>query len=288
MVRQNIYVLLCVMLVSKTLSAMLHDTSLQKHENKEPVSLSKKSITAELVDFKFDQKNLKDILNEFAQKRSFNIMYPTTDSLTSKVTFDAGRKLTVKEAWDFLVMLLDQAGFSLVLHGTHTYMLVANKKAYTEPLPLYFNTDYTLLSDTADKIRYVYYFNSIQLAKQQSEINAILTTIFSSQEIKDAVIYDKDSNSIILTAKSEMIKVVMRLLTVFDETGFQEAVEVLRLTHAQASEVAQILKSIVDSSGARKPSTSMPLSSGGQKIHMFSEIASVVDLDPKNIPRVLN
>lgn len=229
-----------------------------------------------LVDFKFDQKNVKDILNDFAQLRNFNIIYPETESITAKVTFDAGKKITLAEAWEFLTMILDQSGFVLMPFGASTYRLVTTKKYFSESVPLYINSDYTLLPDSVQKIRYVYNFNSIQLAKQQTELKSLLTTVLSSQDFDQRVIFDLASNLVIFTTSSDTIKSAMQIISVLDEVGFQEAVEIIKLEYAQASEVTKVLTNMMGGEQAKGGFVSL---GSGQRARYFSEYAKVVSLD---------
>ena len=113
-----------------------------------------------LVDFKFDKRDLKDILNEFAQLRGINILYSSTMQLNAKVTFDAGKKITFMKAWEFILMMLEQAGFSLINQGKDMYALIASDLAATTPLPIYINTDPDELPLTQERIRYIYYFKN--------------------------------------------------------------------------------------------------------------------------------
>ena len=52
--------------------------------------------STKMVDFKYNQTDLKDILNDYAQLRGMNIIY--VDQITSKITFDAGKKITFLKA----------------------------------------------------------------------------------------------------------------------------------------------------------------------------------------------
>lgn len=239
------------------------------------------SISSQLIDFKYDQKDIKDILNDFAQMRGINLIYPEADPITAKVTFDAGKKITMLEAWEFVVMILDQAGFTLINRDANTYFIVANKKASKEAVPLYINVDYHTLPDSQEKIRYIYYCNSIQLSsKQASEMTTILTNIFSPTDFAERVQFDASFNAIVFTASAEMIKTAMNIISVFDEVGERETVEIVKLIYAQASEVAQILTNMIGSD-PKKLGGYVSLTTGGSKARYFSESATVLDLDPK-------
>jgi len=274
--------------MSSILLIAADNTAIPKAEHKEDKKKHKRSNTAlssQLIDFKYDGIELQDILNDFAEKRNLNLVYSETDAIKSKVTFDAGKKLTMAEAWDFVVMILDQAGFTLVHRNNHTYLVMATKKALKESVPLYINIDYTLLPDSYEKLRYVYYFNSIQLSKQQAEIKTILTNVLGATNLEDKLIFDPNTNAAIFTASAEMIKTAMRIITEFDESGFKEAVEIVKLDYAAALEVAQILTNMLGE-GDKKHTGFASLTSGAQKARYFSEYATVINLDPNNVRKL--
>src|SRR3989339_2128217 len=130
-----------------------------------------KTNSVHLVDFKFDKRDLKDVLNEFAQLRGINILYSSTTLLNAKVTFDAGKKITFMKAWEFLLMMLEQAGFSLVYQGKDMYSLIGSDLVGTTPLPTYINTQTDELPLTQEIIRYIYYFKNISLTNSQGDLS---------------------------------------------------------------------------------------------------------------------
>lgn len=148
-------------------------------------------------------------------------------------------------------------------------------------MPLYINVDYTLLPDTYEKLRYVYYFNSIQLFKQQAEIKTILTNVLGATNLEDKVIFDPTSNAVIFTASADIVKTAMRLISELDESGFKEAVEIIKLEYAAASEVSQLLTSMIGE-GDKKQTGFASLTGSTQKARYFSEYATIINLDPTN------
>jgi len=296
-INANVFIYALLFAFSGTTYGMLLDTDFdaaaldRKIQASEKIMEKKRSIasaSSELVEFKYDQKNLKDLVNEFAQKLKINILYPETETITSKVTFDAGRRITMAEAWDFVVMILEQAGFTLVLRGNGIYALITNTKAFNEPLPIYVNVDYALLPDNVERMRYVYYLNSIQLSKptQQKELTTVLDSVLGA-EVAKQVISDPSANLIIITGRSDMIKTVMQLITILDESGFQEALEVMKLEYVRADDVAKILKEVT-ASGDPKPNKVAVSLSSGQRSRLFSEYARVEPLGAKESKRPLN
>lgn len=213
------------------------------------------------VHFSFDQKELKDVLNEYAQMRGINILYPSDAQITSKVSFNSDKKIPFKKAWELILLMLEQSGFSLVSRGKNLYALVATSKLGTTPLPVYINTSWKELPDSVEQLRYIYYFSNMSVTQQQAELTAMLKPMFPSQTFAQQVLFDTTANAVIFTARSEMIKSVMRILSVLDESGYQEAVKVLDLTYANAGEVAKILTNLI---GGQSGTQAGGASSGGR------------------------
>jgi type II secretory pathway component GspD/PulD (secretin) len=255
-----------------SIDAMLLDSNFdatQMEKTEDQLLKKRKSVSStssEMIEFNFTQKPLKDLINEFASKLNINILYPETETVTATVTFDAAKKITMTEAWDFVLMIIEQAGYTLLLKGTATYILLASSKSYKEPLPLYIGVDFNQLPDTMQRIRYVYYFNNIQVAKQQAELQTIFTNMLPALDLASQLVWDVNSNSMILTTRADMIKAIMQLISVLDETGFQQAVELFKLEHAPAKEIVELFKSIFagGSDAAKKPNGFVNLASGAR------------------------
>ena len=241
----------------------------------------KKPESVHLVDFKFDKRDLKDILNEFAQLRGINILYSSTTHLNAKVTFDAGKKITFLKAWDFLLMMLEQAGFSLVNQGKDLYALTAVDNVHTNPVPTFINIDSNELPLTQERVRYIYYFKNINLATQQSDISAVLKNFFDSKGFPQQLIFDQNFNAMIITAKSEMVKAVMRFIDVFDQSVEGQSIDIFQLKFANSVEVASILTDqLISGQGGSKSNKGMsaksPTSPDGSA--MFASTTRVISL----------
>jgi general secretion pathway protein D len=280
-----------ILLINHNAHAMLLDEnapagSLEHAEkilNKRKKSIS--SMSSEMVEFNFAQYPLKDLINDFAQKLNINVLYPETETVTATVTFDAGKKITMSEAWDFVTMIIEQAGYTLVMRGTTSYVLMANSKSYQEPLPLYIGVDFNQLPDTMQRIRYIYYFNNIQISavKAKSDITNIVTTMLPSQDFKDKqFMIDDTSNSIILTTRADLIKTAMQLISVLDETGFQQAVELFKLEHTQAPDIVKLFKDVLSGGGDAKKAGGFVNLASGARAKYFSDNVRVENLDPEN------
>ncbi|MBV8660759.1 MAG: hypothetical protein JO129_01265 [Candidatus Dependentiae bacterium] len=230
-----------------------------------------------LVDFKFEKRDLKDILNEFAQLRGINILYSSTTQLNAKVTFDAGKKITFMRAWELLLMMLEQAGFSLINQGKDLYALIGADLVNVTPLPIYINTDAEELPLTQERIRYVYYFKNISLTNQQNELSAVLKNFFDSKYFNQQLVFEPNFNAMIVTAKSEIIKAVMKFVAIFDQAGDKQVADVFNLKYASSVEVAKLLTDLIAGQEGTKPKTGQkPAASDSNSI--FSSGTKVVSL----------
>ena len=228
MIRKNIYSLLIVILGLGFSSALC----------------ARESIENSLVDFKYEQQDLKDILNSFAEKKGINVLYGP-DPLNVKLTFDTGKKIPLKKAWSLLLQFLDDAGFQLVPEGDCLHKVISKAKSYTEMLPVFVNVHFDSLPDTKQLIRYIYYFGNIDITANQADITKILQNFFNPQVLANAVIFDQTSNGMILTTEAVMVKEIMRLLSTLEESGIQQQVEICSFTYANAVEVSQILNNLI-------------------------------------------
>lgn len=240
-----------------------------------------------LVDFKFEKRDLKDILNEFAQLRGINILYSSTTQLNAKVTFDAGQKITFMKAWELLLMMLEQAGFSLVNQGNDMYALIGSDLVGTTPLPIYINTDTDELPLTQERIRYVYYFKNISLTNAQADLATVLKNFFDPKNIAQQLIFDTNFNSMIITAKAETIKAVMKFVDIFDQAGEKQVAEVFNLQYASSTEVAKILTDLIAGQDAaagkaktpQKPTNAsdvgMVFASGTKVVSLFGNMSAL-------------
>lgn len=243
------------------------------------------SVASELVDFVYDQEDLKKIINDFAQKLQFNVLYPETEQITSKVTFDAGRKVTTLEAWDFVKMILEQAGYALIQRLPNIYTIVQTTKAHTEPLPIYIGVDWHMLPDSMERIRYVYYCSNISVSKQSKDIESLLNSQMLSTQPADktALQFEPGSNSIILTTRADVIKSIMQLISVFDESGMQQTVEIVKLEHAIAADIVELFGKIITPDAKAEKGSGFVRTSSVARARYFSDNVKVLNLDPNNI-----
>jgi general secretion pathway protein D len=208
-----------------------------------PVSRQKnRTADQQSLSFSFKEEPLVDIIAMVARARGNNIILPAgADAITSKVTLQIDTPLSISAAWDMLQVILDAAGYSIVLRGS-MYAIVKNSKTLIkEPVPLYINVPADQLPDTDQHIRYLYYLANIKITEEpNSELDAILHGFLS-----DSGTYKTDlkTNGILLIDKANNIKSAMKAIGALDQTTFRERFEPLKLHYVNAEIVAQLFES---------------------------------------------
>ncbi len=292
LIRNYNYMMLfiCLLFYQSSLFTMLLDLDMKtedveklvkarEEEIKKERKKSQSGVSSELVEFNYSQKNIKELVSEFAQKLGINILFPETDPIAVQVTFNVGRKLTVAEAWEFVKMILEQAGYTLILRVPGVYTVMQNSKAAKEAIPLYINVDYNQLPDGMDRIRYMYTFANINIGRQfASDLAPILLNILGNQETFTP---DNNSNAIIFTHRSDLIKSAMQILTVFDESGITQTTEIMKLEHAQAADIVTLFTSVMVGDSSKKGAGFLSTNTI-QRARYFSESLKVLNLDPQN------
>lgn len=217
------------------------------------IEISDPKQASQLIPFSFEEESLVNIINMMAEKRNINIILPQSpDPINQqKVTFkpEGDDKITLQQAWKFLITFLELAGYTLSTQGSFYVVVKKNDQTIARhDYPLYIGINPDSLPNTDQRIQYVYFFKNLSVPdiynpnNQEDTISQILKEVLSPFS---KVMYDGKSNGIIIIDKSNNISSAMRIIREFDESGFQEVAEVIPLYYATASNVAQVLQSLI-------------------------------------------
>lgn len=237
----------------------------------------------ELISFSLKDEPLFDIVNRLAAYKSINIIFPEKqDGLQAKVNFPYDKKVSPSQAWNFMETFLRMAGFSIIPQG-QDFAIVALDKVEKEPLPLWgngFSPD--CLPDTDESIRYLYSFANVNLSDggpAVQNLQAIFNDMLAGNQTAKAI-FDKQSNSVLLSGSSRSIKGVMNIVYELDHTGFRESVEVVTLRHTDSKVVIQILNKLIPDSD-KTPVFAMP-QQRVKRVSYFAKSTRVVDIPSSN------
>lgn len=189
--------------------------------------------------FSYENEDITNIINQLAELKNVNVIFPPGDVLNARVTLHLEKKIPLEQAWNLLETLLDVAGFFIVPQGSIMRIVKSSKEISREPMPTYIGVSPEHLPDTDQPIRYLYYLANIKISDQQeNEVTVIIKDI-----LPENALYKMDSatNGLLLVAKSNDIRAVMKIIMELDRLDFQEKVDIISLRHTSASIVADLI-----------------------------------------------
>ncbi len=192
----------------------------------------------------FENAELKNVIAYMANLRKINLI-PDKGVEGSKISLTIRRPLSPDEAWRIFHTVLDRSGFSIVKVGL-VYKVVTKDKKNREPLQAFINVSLDVLPDSDETIRYVSFLENVKV----SDVIGILKNMLDSGAM---VLEQADLNAVIIADKSYNIKAAMKVINELDKTGLQETVVVMRLRHADAKDVRDLFKSLVEEKQPTNP-----------------------------------
>jgi len=216
---------------------------------------SNKKNAQKLISFNYTNENLVDIINTLADEKQINVILPTKDAtIKNKITIALEKKITLDDAWNLLITLLDMSGYSMVQMDDWIEIIKNTKEAINrEPLPLYIGIPPIKLPDTEERIRYIYYLSNLKIAenanksleKPENELTLLLTKLLTEpNKAAGGLYFDQTTNAIVISDKSNLIRSAMQVIEHLDSLEVQEKLEFVKINHLEASKVADILKEL--------------------------------------------
>ena len=228
------------------------------------------------ISFNYENEELINIINKLAALKEVNILFPSDDSLSKvKISINLEKKLSIEDSWNLLLSYLNTAGFTIVPNNNF-HEVIKNNNFIDQDLDLYINTGFNSLPKNNERIRYIYYFkhwninddNSIQVQKDlMGLLNTILPSDKSSSNPSDPMgrmdsgpaqaskdlIFDTNTNSIILSGQSNCIREAIKIVSELDRTGFRETVAIIDLKRDVERIISIVYELIKDSDSNTMP-----------------------------------
>ena len=192
----------------------------------------------------FENAELKNVIAYMANLKKINLI-PDKGVEGSKISLTIRRPLTIDEAWRIFHTVLDRAGFSIVKVGL-VHKVVAKDKKNREPLRAFINVGLDELPDSDETIRYVSFLENVKVG----DVVGILKSMLDAGAM---VLEQADLNALVIADKAYNIKAAMKVINELDKTGLQETVVVMRLVHADAKEVRDLFKSLIENKEPTNP-----------------------------------
>lgn len=219
-------------------------------------SLQKKSSKKkkQLIRFNFENEDLVNIINMIAAKRKENIILPQgVNAIKNKLTFKLPYKITLDEAEQYVNTFLELAGYTKVPHN-NVFMIVKNDPNITrENLDFYINVRPQDLPNTNNRIRAIYYLQTLKVPEaQQANADPITIMLNDMLSPQKSLLYDSKSNAIIIADSANNISSAMTIILELDTVGSREVIEMIPLYNSTATIIADILNKQVIAIGTQQ------------------------------------
>ncbi len=184
----------------------------------------------------FDNADLYNFVNYIAEIKKMNLVVDKTIE-AAKISLTIRDPLTADGAWNVFLTVLEMAGFSIIQVGD-LYKVIPKDQKTIQPLPAYINVSPDTLPDNDMNIRYVLFLTNMDVTTMQELLQSMLSD-------KGLVVPVKDVNGFVITDKSLNIKSAVKLLLELDQMGTAEAVTVIKLKNANATDVKTLLEGLI-------------------------------------------
>ncbi len=199
-----------------------------------------KPTEAATISFNYDDEDLVNVIDYIASKKEINLLYPTRaeEKISGKFSWHLDKKVTIDEAWNLLATILDVAGYSIVPKESYYEIVKNSGEISRQPMPLYIGMNYESLPASDQRIRYLYYLANIKSEGEgENEISTVLKALLPSDARYKI---DLTTNALLIMAKSNEVKSAMSVVTHLDRPGFQETMEIVKITHTDAAMIANL------------------------------------------------
>lgn len=222
---------------------------LQEEAKREFAKVEQKSLEDEKIELQFENADLQNLVQQIQEL--FHVTFiaddvieplpkGTTSSPTkalkgNKISFKTSTPLSRQQAWDLFVTFMSISGFTIVPQRDSTiYRIETTKASQRAPLPTYIGVSYETLPDNDQMVRYLYFLENASVESMAGIIPAL--------QSKDAAppLLLGEHKALILTDKSYNIKALMKIITELDQVTHPQAMSVLKLKQADATEVKKL------------------------------------------------
>ena len=184
----------------------------------------------------FDNADLVNFVNYISELKKINLV--TDPKIAgSKVSLTIRDPLSVEEAYNIFLTVLEMSGFTIVEVG-HVNKVVPAAQKGTEPLPTYINVPADTLPSSDLSIRFLTFLVNIPI----DQVAQLVQTMLSAQ---GKIIQHPSSNGLIITDKSYNIKSAMRVVQELDKSDIKQSVSIIKLKQANATDVKKLFDSLM-------------------------------------------
>lgn len=214
-----------------------------KQESKQDIEINQ-----EYIEFSFEDADITNLLAQITE--IFDVKFITDDSVEplgpgsralkgNKISFKTHKPLTKKAAWGIFLTFLDLAGFALIPESEPgLYRVVTTEKAQKSHVPTYIGVNSNQLPDNDQIIRYVYFI-------ENASTDTIKNIVDSLKTPNAPTVVLQEIRALIITDKAYNIKSLMEVIHELDQVTMPQAMAVIKLTNADATDVKALYDTIM-------------------------------------------
>jgi len=245
------------------------------------------TLNTKLTTFELNEEKLFDIINRLAELKQVNILMPADQKKLSEttITFKLGKKISINEAWEMMLVMLDIAGYALIQRNNGLYEILSNTAIGKSIAPLYINEKPDSIKPTEATIRYLYYFQNIAITEKVAaeHITKILNDMLPGQKPDENFILNDKNQSLLITGKANNVKDIINIIIELDQGGFRETIEVIPILHTTTDEIIRITTKLIATDKEPEPFRYPPVTAEPkQNKTYFSSSTRIVPLKQTN------
>ncbi len=238
-------------------NAAQRPTRTAQAEEQDGIDLEKRARSGKFA-FEFSKAEIMDVVKAISNLTRRNFIVPEKIK-SQRITILSPTKISAREAWSVFLSALEVSGITVVRSGKF-YKLVEAKDAQKSPIPLCIGEEDQCPQYTDYMVTYLMRLEHIEA----SQLNGILKSMVSRD---GQVTVFAPSNALVISDYAPNIRRLRRMVDTLDVAGGDDEIQIVRIQHATASEVAETVKQVfeVDSGGQQNQSRRTPRARAQQK-----------------------
>ncbi len=187
----------------------------------------------EIVDsFDFPGTDILDVTKHMQELTGINLILDK--DVKGKVSISAPTPITVGDAWKAYLAALNMAGYALVKTGAFYKVIRSSDLRYT-PTTIYTGD---FIPDTENYMMKIIALKNVDATEIERNFRPFMTRF-------GRIIAIKQTNTIIITDTGNNINRLMTLVQFLDVPGYEETMQIIKVEHTSASEIATLLDDIL-------------------------------------------
>ncbi len=259
--------LILIFFFSPSLSNAVNETP-KIDKPKEIVIQEKQIITPKVTSINFRNESL-DAITKSMSKLTGKSFILTDNLANKKITIIAQEEVTIEEAYRAFLTALDMNELTVVPVGKFS-KIVSSRDAPRMSLHTY-GDKYAPSSDA-----YITRIHHLKYIKAQEVSNSLSSIVSPRMMVAHA-----PTNSLIITDTGSNINRIIEILEYLDVKGFEEKLEVIKIKHASAKDIAEQLNNFLDIKGQSRYPISGRFSPYPGETPSGGDVISTVIPDPR-------